>query len=365
MKKILIITNHSYMLYRFRLELIQELMKNHEVVLSMPFVGHEEDFQAMGLRCIKTDVDRRGINPKTDLKLFNQYRKLLKQERPDMVITYSIKPNIYAGLACSMAGIPYCANVQGLGTAFQRKGLAQFVTALYKSALRKAQVVFFENEGNAQAFIDRNIIPRERITLLPGAGINLEAYPKVAYPDNEAVRFLYLGRIMKEKGIDELFAAMRRLHGELGDRVALDLVGFFDDDYYKKQVDQLVADGIAVFHGFQTEPRPYYAAADCVVLPSYHEGMSNVLLEAAATGRPVITSNIHGCKEAVDEGVTGLLCAVKDTDGLYEQMLRMAQMTKAERQAMGNAGRTKMEQEFEKALVVQKTLEAVFEPVRA
>lgn len=364
MKKILIITNHSYMLYRFRLELIQELMKNHEVVLSMPFVGHEEDFQVLGLRCIQTDVDRRGINPKTDLKLFFQYRKLLKQERPDMVITYSIKPNIYAGLACSMAGIPFCANVQGLGTAFQRKGLAQFVTVLYKSAFRKVRTVFFENEGNAQEFIDRNIIPRERITLLPGAGINLEAYPQVAYPDNEVVRFLYLSRIMKEKGIDELFAAMRRLHGELGSKVVLDLVGFFDDDYYKEQVDQLVADGIAVFHGFQTEPRPYYAAADCVVLPSYHEGMSNVLLEAAATGRPVITSDIHGCKEAVDEGVTGLLCAVKDTDSLYEQMLRMVQMTKAERQAMGDAGRAKMEREFEKTLVVQKTMDAIFAPAR-
>ncbi len=364
MKKILIITNHSYMLYRFRLELIQELMKNHEVVLSMPFVGHEDDFQAMGLKCIKTDLDRRSINPKKDFGLFLTYRKLLKQEQPDMVITYSIKPNIYAGLACSMAGIPYCANVQGLGTAFQRKGLAQFVTVLYKSAFRKVRTVFFENEGNAQEFIDRNIIPRERITLLPGAGINLEAYPQVAYPDNEVVRFLYLSRIMKEKGIDELFAAMRRLHGELGSKVVLDLVGFFDDDYYKEQVDQLVADGIAVFHGFQTEPRPYYAAADCVVLPSYHEGMSNVLLEAAATGRPVITSDIHGCKEAVDEGVTGLLCAVKDTDSLYEQMLRMVQMTKAERQAMGDAGRAKMEREFEKTLVVQKTMDAIFAPAR-
>jgi galacturonosyltransferase len=364
MKKILFITNHSYMLYRFRLELTQTLMKNHEVVLSMPFVGHEEDFQALGLKCIKTDVDRRGINPKTDLKLFFQYRKLLKQEKPDLVITYSIKPNIYAGLACSMAGIPYCANVQGLGTAFQRKGLAKFVTMLYKTAFRKVRTVFFENEGNAQEFIDRNIIPKERITVLPGAGINLEAYQKQPYPDNDAVRFLYLGRIMQEKGIDELFAAMRRLHGELGDRVVLDLVGFFDDDYYKEQVDQLVADGIAVFHGFQTEPRPYYAAADCVVLPSYHEGLSNVLLEAAATGRPVITSDIHGCKEAVDADVSGLLCTVKDADSLYQQMLRMAQMSKAERQAMGDAGYTKMEREFEKTLVVQKTTDAIFESVR-
>ena len=356
--KILIITNHSYMLYRFRRELIQALMQEHEVVLSMPFVGHEEDFQAMGLRCINTDVDRRGINPKTDLKLFRAYRRLLKQEKPDMVITYSIKPNIYAGLACSMAGIPFCANVQGLGTAFQRKGLAQFVTLLYKTALRKAKTVFFENEGNAREFLDRKIIPPEKITLLSGAGINLENYPLVPYPENEALHFLYLGRIMKEKGIDELFEAMRRLHGELGSRVILDLVGFFDDDY-EAQVNQLVADGIAVFHGFQTEPRPYYAATDCVVLPSYHEGMSNVLLEGAATGRPLITSNIHGCKEAVNDGESGLLCRVKDADDLYAKMRRMASLTRQERQAMGKAGRVKIEQEFEKSLIVEKTLRAV------
>lgn len=364
MKKVLIITNHSYMLYRFRLELIHSLMKNYEVVLSMPFVGHEDDFQAMGLKCIETNVDRRGINPKTDLKLFFRYRELLKREKPDMVITYSIKPNIYAGLVCAMERIPYCSNVQGLGTAFQRKGLAQFVTMLYKTALKKAKVVFFENEGNAQEFVERKILPREKITVLPGAGINLVNYQKQLYPDNEAVRFLYLGRIMKEKGIDELFVAMRRLYAELGNRVVLDLVGFFDDDYYKEQVDQLVADGIAVFYGFQTEPRPYYAAADCVVLPSYHEGLSNVLLEAAATGRPVITSDIHGCKEAVDADVTGLLCTVKDADSLYEQMLRIAWMSKAERQAMGDAARTKMEREFEKTLVVNQTMDAIFEPVQ-
>ena len=356
--KILIITNHSYMLYRFRRELIQALMQDHEVVLSMPFVGHEEDFQAMGLRCINTDVDRRGINPKTDLKLFNAYRRLLKQEKPDMVITYSIKPNIYAGLACSMAGIPFCANVQGLGTAFQRKGLALFVTALYKTALRKAKTVFFENEGNVKEFLDRKIIPQEKITLLSGAGINLESYPLKPYPENEALHFLYLGRIMKEKGIDELFEAMRRLHGELGSRVILDLVGFFDDDY-EAQVNQLVADGIAVFHGFQTEPRPYYAATDCVVLPSYHEGMSNVLLEGAATGRPLITSDIHGCKEAVNDGETGLLCRVKDADDLYAKMRHMATLDREKREAMGKAGRAKIEREFEKSLIVKKTLRAI------
>ena len=358
--KILIITNHSYMLYRFRRELIQALMQEHEVVLSMPFVGHEEDFQAMGLRRINTELDRRGINPKTDWKLFNAYRHLLKTERPDMVITYSIKPNIYAGLACTMAGIPFCANVQGLGTAFQRKGLAQFVTILYKTALRKAKTVFFENKGNAQEFLDRKIIPSEKVTVLAGAGINLEAYPCQPYPENEAVHFLYLGRIMKEKGIDELFAAIRRLHDELGDQVVLDLVGFFDDDY-EAEVNSLVADGIAVFHGFQSEPRPYYATADCIVLPSYHEGMSNVLLEAAATGRPVITSDIHGCKEAVNDGQTGLLCRVKDADDLYEKMHQMAQATREKREAMGKAACAKIEREFDKKLVVEKTIRAILD----
>lgn len=364
MSKILIITNHSYMLYRFRLELIQKLMKTYEVVLSMPFVGHEDDFNALGIRCIETNVDRRGINPKTDLKLFSTYRKLLKDEQPDMVITYSIKPNIYGGIACRMAGIPYCANVQGLGTAFQRKGLAQFVTVLYKLALSKAKTVFFENEANAAEFRKRKIIRAEKETVLPGAGINLDAYPYMPYPENDAIHFLYLGRIMKEKGMDELFAAMRRLHEKYGSKVILDLVGFYDDDYYKEQVDRLVADGIAVFHGFQTDPLPYYAAADCVVLPSYHEGMSNVLLEAAAVGRPIITSDIPGCREAVDDEKTGLLCKVKDSDSLYEQMCRMAGTSFAERQSMGQAAHEKMVREFDKQRVVTATVAAAFGPVK-
>ena len=360
MSKILILTNHSYMLYRFRLELIQELMKSHEVVLSMPFVGHEEDFQALGLRCIETDIDRRGINPATDLRLFHTYQRLLKEEKPDLVITYSIKPNIYGGLACRIAGVPYCANVQGLGTAFQRKGLAQFVTVLYKLALGKARTVFFENRENAEEFCRRGILSAEKETVLPGAGINLERYSYVPYPENKAIHFLYLGRIMKEKGMDELFAAMRRLREKFGAGMVLDIVGFFDDEGYKAQVDQLVAEGIAVYHGFQSDPLPYYAAADCVVLPSYHEGMSNVLLEAAATGRPVITSDIPGCREAVEDGKTGLLCKAQDCVSLYEQMARMAETSPADRQAMGQAAHEKMLQEFDKHLVVEKTMSALF-----
>lgn len=357
--KILIISNHSYMLYRFRAELIRSLLPENEIVISAPFVGHENDFMAMGIKCIQTAVDRRGINPKTDFKLFTFYRRILKQEQPDMVITYSIKPNIYAGLACSIMKIPFCANVQGLGTAFQKRGLAQLVTVLYKAAFKKVKTVFFENEGNANVFLKHRIISHQKITVLPGAGIDLDDYASVPYPDNNAVHFLYLGRIMREKGMDELFAAFRRLHNELGDKVVLDLVGFFDDDY-EAQVKQLVDEGLAVFHGFQEEPKPYYAKADCIVLPSYHEGMSNVLLEAAAIGRPVITSNIHGCKEAVDPEISGYLCDAGDANGLYQQMLRMAELGKEERRTMGAAARKKMEQQFEKHMVVQKTIEAIF-----
>jgi galacturonosyltransferase len=339
--------------------LIERLQEEHEVVLSMPFVGHEDDFKAMGLRCIHAEIDRRGINPKTDLKLLRYYWKLLKKEHPDLVLTYSIKPNIYAGLVCAMLDIPFCANVQGLGTAFQRNGLAQFVTVLYKVALRKASVVFFENVGNAQEFVDRKILPWEKITVLAGAGINLKSYPLTAYPENGCVHFLYLGRIMKEKGIDELFTAMRRLYGELGSMVQLDLVGFFDDDY-EEQIKALVADGIAVFHGFQADPKPYYAAADCVVLPSYHEGLSNVLLEAAAMGRPIITSDIHGCKETVEDGIGGFLCRVRDADDLYNKMYCMTMLSHNDRERMGKAARQKVEQEFDKQTVAQKTIDAIF-----
>lgn len=329
----------------------------HEVVLGMPFVGHEDDFKAAGFRCIEVNVDRRGINPVTDIKLTGTYRKLLKAECPDMVITYSIKPNIYAGLCCGMKKIPFYANVQGLGTAFQRKGLAQFVTLLYKTAFRKVQMVFFENEGNALEFLERKIVAKDKMKVLHGAGIDLKEYAYAEYPENDVFRFLYLGRVMKEKGMDELFAACEQLHAE-GERFQLDLVGFFEDEY-KRKVESMERQGIAKFHGFQMDPKPYYQACDCVVLPSYHEGMSNVLLEAAAMGRPDITSNIPGCREAIDAGKTGLLCEKQDVASLKAAMKQMLAMSVAERRQMGLLGRRKMEREFDKRQVVRETVAAI------
>lgn len=353
-KKILIMTNHSFMLWQFRRELIAELLKENTVILSMPCGEHVDDFRKLGCKIINTDIDRRGINPLTDITLLRRYFYYLKKVKPDLVITYSIKPNIYGGFACRMSKIPYCVNVQGLGTAFQKPLLAWLVGFMYKIALKDAKTVFFENEGNAKVFQDKKIIPIEKQKILHGAGINLERFHFHEYPNNDKVHFLYVGRIMKEKGIDELFTAVRSLYAERQDFV-LDIVGFYEDDY-KEQVNNLVQDGIAIYHGFQENPIPYYAASDCIVLPSYHEGMSNVLLEAAAIGRSLITSDIPGCREAVDPGVSGILIKVKNTDSLRDGMEIFLDKTLDERILMGKAGRQKMEKEFDKAQVVKETI---------
>lgn len=356
------------MLYQFRTELIRTLLKDNEVVLSMPFVGHEEDFMAMGCKCIETKLDRRGINPVTDFKLLRFYYKIVSDEKPDKVITYSIKPNVYGGFVCTVKKIPYYANVQGLGTAFQKMGLAQFAGFLYRTAFRRVRAVFFENQGNAQEFLDRRLVDQEKVVVLNGAGVNLEhyAYKPLSKRENEAgdaqafrqFHFLYLGRIMKEKGVDELFTAMRRLRAEYGERVILDIVGFFEEEY-KDIIAGLEKDGIAVFYGFQKETRPYFEVADCVVLPSYHEGMSNVLLEASAIGRPVITSDIPGCREAVENGKSGYLCEVKNADSLYEKMKLMADMSADELEEMGRCARRYMEERFDKESVVRQTVEVI------
>lgn len=335
----------------------------------MPFVGHEDDFAAMGCKCVETDVDRRGINPITDFKLLQFYNKIITEEKPDKVITYSIKPNIYAGLICGHKKIPYYANVQGLGTAFQKKALSLLVGLMYKTAFRKVKAVFFENEGNAQEFINRKLIAEDKIIVLNGAGVNLEHYTYTPFAsrqqsdecceaENRKMHFLYLGRIMKEKGIDELFTAMCRLHNEYGDKVVLDIVGFFEDDY-KSAVEKMVGDGAAVFHGFQEETRPYYVMADCIVLPSYHEGMSNVLLEASAMGRPVITSDIPGCREAVEDGKSGYLCEMKNADMLFEKMKMMADKSLEEIEEMGRCARERMEKLFDKNRIVEQTVEII------
>ncbi len=356
--KILILANNDIGLYQFRKELIEELLKNHDVYISLPYGQLVDPLRQMGCRFIDTPVDRRGVNPKTDFSLFLNYKKIIEKVKPDLVITYTIKPNIYGALVSRIKRIHCAVNITGLGTAFERGGLlTKLVTFMYKIALRKAKVVFFENSSNQKEFIDRRIIKAKQAKLLNGAGVNLEHYTYQEYPDNEKVRFLFVGRVMKEKGVDELFAAMKQLVKK-GIPCSLDVVGPFEDDYIIK-LEKYEKEGWLKYHGYQEDVRPFIKECDCFVLPSYHEGMANTNLECAASGRPLITSDIPGCKEAIFNGVSGLLCERKNAKSLYSAMKKMAGMSREERKEMGIAGRKQMEDKFDKAKVVEETVHAL------
>ncbi|MBQ8622043.1 MAG: glycosyltransferase family 4 protein [Oscillospiraceae bacterium] len=357
--KILILTNFDVGLYQFRRELIEALLKEHQVLLSLPDGDLVRPLEEMGCRFFDTPMERRGINPVKDLDLFLRYIKLLRQQKPDLVITYTIKPNTYGGLACRLLRIPYAVNITGLGTAFQKQGmLRKLVTFLYRTALKKARVVFFENSGNRQVFLDEGIVAENKTCLLSGAGVNLEHYAYAPYPEAGTTRFLFVGRVMKEKGVEELFAAMERLNAEGAD-CCLDVLGGYEENY-ADTIRNYEQQGWLHYHGYVTDVRPFIEKAHCFVLPSYHEGMANTNLECAAMGRPLITSDIPGCKEAVIERKSGLLCKPKDPDSLYQTMKCFLTVPSDQRAQMGKAGRRHMEEVFDKKKVVELTVKNLF-----
>lgn len=357
--RVLILANFDVGLYQFRKELIEELLKTNEVYISLPYGELVEPLKELGCQFIDTPLERRGMNPIRDGKLFFAYRKILKQVKPELVITYTIKPNVYGGYAAQISGILYAVNITGLGTAFQKEGLLKkLVIAMYKAGLKKAKVVFFENCENRQTFLDCGIVKAEKTCLLNGAGVNIEHFYVTDYPTGEKTKFLFIGRIMQEKGVDELFDAMKRLAAE-GVNCSLDVLGDFDEDY-SDQIRKYEAEGWMKYWGYQEDVRPVIAQCHCFVLPSWHEGMANTNLECAASGRPVITSRIHGCMEAVIDGETGFLCERKNSQSLYETMKKFCQLPCGERAAMGAAGRRHMEESFDKRKVVEQTIAHLF-----
>ena len=358
-KRIVILANQSGGLYDFRKDLMIALQEKAEVYAVVPHNDRWDELQALADRVIELPIDRRGMNPARDAKLLGQYRAILKRLRPDLVLTYTIKPNIYGGLACRALHIPYAVNITGLGSAIENGGwLKRFVLALYKPALAGANVVFFENAGNRDTLAATGVVPRGRDVVLHGAGVNLEDYPCQPYPQEGTVRFLFVGRVMHEKGVDELFAAAKRMKQTYGDSVEFHIVGSFEEGY-KPLMDELEQTGVVKYHGYQSDMKRFYAMADCAVLPSYHEGMSNVLLEAAASGRPLITSDIPGCREAVEPGVSGYLCPARDADALYAAMRRLLELPSAQRAAMGAASHDWIARNFNKKAVVAETVAAL------
>ncbi len=355
MKRILILANNDVGLYKFRKELIQELLKKHSVFISLPDGELVQELIQMGCQFIDTPVDRRGINPMTDLQLLKRYRQILRTIKPDLVITYTIKPNIYGGLVARSMGIAYAINITGLGTAFQNDNfIRKLVCFLYKKACKKAKVVFFENQGNRDLFHQFRLIQADQACTLNGAGVNLNEYSFAPYPQEQKnIRFLFIGRVMKEKGIDELLTAARRIKNE-NQQIFFDIVGPMEDDY-KQTIDSAVNDGIIQYYGFQSDVKPFIRQCHCFVLPSYHEGMANTLLESAAMGRPLITSNIHGCMEAVSGN--GYTCSTKDADDLYDKLNRFSKLSHQEKVQLGLRSRKHMEQVFDKKKVVRQTIQ--------
>lgn len=352
----MLLTNASGGLYGFRKELIYELLKQHSVYAGSPLTLYKDELAEMGVHLIDLPLDRRGMNPIHDFKLLRQYNKIIKQIKPDLVITYTIKPNVYGGIVCRKNKVPYTVNITGLGTAFQKQRLIKtIVVFLYQIALRKAKVVFFENSANKDIFIESRIIKREQACVLNGAGVNLDQYKYLPYPEDESIfKFLFIGRVMKEKGVDELFDAMKLLVKD-GYHCELNVVGGCEENY-EPVMKQYEKEGWLKYYGYQDDVIPFIEESHCFVLPSWHEGMANTNLECAASGRPIITSNIPGCKEAVIEDVTGLLCEPGNSQSLYITMKKMLLIDVNNRKIMGYEGRKHMERVFDKRKVVRKTL---------
>lgn len=358
MKKILILTNFDEGLYNFRRELLKELVSKHEVYISLPFGKRVDELVEMGCKFIETPFERRSTNPFNDLLLLMKYIKMIKSVKPDVVLTYTIKPNVYGGLACQYTKTPYITNITGLGTAMENGGLLEFVTkCLYKIGLRKSKCVFFQNEGNKKIFVENKLI-KEKSRLLPGSGVNLENFKLLEYPTDEKINLLFIGRIMKDKGIEELLSSAKYIT-EKYDFVEFHIVGFYDDDKYKLIIDSMSKNQIIHYHGQTDNVKAFIGKAHAIVLPSYHEGLSNVLLEASACGRPVLTTNVSGCKETFDEGITGYGCESKNSDDLTRIIEKFINLNYEEKVAMGIKARNKVEREFSRQIVVDSYMEEI------
>lgn len=363
MSKILILANHYNTLRIFRRELIKKLAElGHEIIISIPPDEQKEidTLESYGSKVILTNMERRGMNPIKDISLLRRYKKLIKEVNPDKVITYTIKPNIYGSLACKSLKIPHYCNVTGLGSTFMADGglMRKLVSVMYKFSMNKAKKIFFENVGNRDTLVNGKIVRAEQTVVMAGAGVNVDEFAFSDYPEDDGmIHFLNVGRIMQEKGMDELFYAIKKIKPEYPN-TTFDFIGWYEDNY-KDTVEQLQSENLISFHGFQSDVTPFIKKAHCIVHPSYHEGMSNTLLESCSMGRPVITSNIHGCLEAVDEDKNGFLCNVKDGEDLYLKLKQFIEVPYEEKKAMGEYAREFVCKNFNKVDVVNKTIKEI------
>lgn len=370
MKTILILANNDVGLFKFRKELIQELVEPGSVIsnrvsepckvyASVPDGGYCSELEKIGAVVIDTPMDRRGMNPKKDIELITHYFDITRKITPDVVLTYTIKPNIYGGSVCRIKKIPYISNVTGLGTSIESGNvLSKIILRMYKSGLKSSSTVFFQNRTNKAMFESLNIVKNNAV-LIPGSGVNVQDNPYEKYPDEkEPISFLFVGRIMKDKGIGEFLDCAESIHNDYPN-IIFSIVGDYDENEYRTRINEMQKLGIIHYYGQQDDVHAFMKKHYAIVLPSYHEGLSNVLLESASTGRPIITCNIPGCAETFEEGVTGLGVIPRNAESLIETVRRFVQFPYHEKRLMGIKAREKIEREFDRRSVIKAYLDAI------
>ena len=358
--KILILTNNFGGLHSFRKEVVKAIRdKGYEVTISAPYDEKRHYFEEIGCRLIDTQFNRKGTNPLKDFGLMLYYRRLLKQEKPDVVLSYTIKPNLYGGMACGLCRVPQIANITGLGSAVENPGWLQRLTiVLYKIGLRKAHTVFFQNRANMEFCMEHKMV-RGDVRLIPGSGVNLEYHSLQPYPaETEPVKFVFISRLLREKGIEEYLGAAERIK-EKYPETEFHILGACEEAYGSR-LKELQDKGIVIYHGQQPDVRPFIASSHCTVHPSFYpEGMSNVLLETCAAGRPIITTNRPGCGEIVDDGVNGFVVRQQDTADLVEKIERFIGLSWEQKRDLGVAARKKVEREFDREIVVKAYMDEI------
>lgn len=357
---ILVLTNFIAGLHSFRKEVMKAIVdEGYQLYISVPNSGDDRVnyFKEIGANIINTKLDRRGTNPIADSKLILSYIKMIKQLKPKAVLSYTIKPNVYGGIACRLTGTPLIANITGLGDAVENGGWLQKLTiTLYKIGIGKTKQVFFQNPTN-QRFCLSHGIADDKSFVLPGSGVNLSHHVFQEYAPDGAIKFLFIARLLKDKGTDEFFETAKAIKAKYP-QTEFQILGWVEGNY-KEQLDALIKDGIINYLGTTSDVRPYLTNVHCTILPSYHEGMSNVNLESAANGRPVITTDVPGCRETVDDGKTGFLVKAKDAQSLIDGVERFLALAYEQKIQMGIEARKKVEREFDRQIVVKAYLDAI------
>lgn len=367
---IALLTNNDDDIYCFRKELIEGLFrKGYEVLISCPY---GEKFELLSDWDYKYDdpvIDRRGTNVIADFKLFCHYRKLFKKYHPDVVLTYTAKPNVYGSFAAKTCHIPYINNVTGFGSVLNKGKIMQtFIMTLFKMAYRNAACVMFQNDTNMKLAKDKGLV-KGTTRLIPGSGVDLNRYPVLPYPDGgdgksgQTVVFNYIGRILKDKGVDDYMAAAERIK-ENYPETEFNMLGFIEptEIHYEDKLKALEARNIVKYRGSQKDVHPFIERAHAIIHPStYGEGMSNVLLENASSGRPIITTDNPGCRETLKENESGFIYPGGNVEALVEQIETFLSLGNDERKRMGECGRNHVKENFSREIVVNAYLEEISE----